>query len=89
MDLYLKRMLLMATALCVLGVAASWARGAARDSQQDRVEYLDGPTVVSISAMINGYGSTQLYRVWSDGLTEHSRKLNGSDTYTAWEVIAE
>ena len=82
MDKAVKRGILAACILVVVGLFASWATAIDRST-------VYAPQVVGISAMTDGYGNTQLYRIWNDGVAEHSRKINGTNDYTLWEVIAE
>lgn len=53
---------------------------------------LQGPTepwVTGITSCADTSGVVRVYRVWSDGLTEATVKINGSENYQGWNVMAE
>lgn len=84
MDRSIKRGLFVVSVLTGIGLVAAWATAGNPAYAQAYA-----PQVTSITSSVDAYGQIRLYRTWSDGLTELSRKLNGSETYLAWEAISE
>ena len=84
MDRSIKRGLFAVSVLVGIGIVATWATAGNPAYAQAYA-----PQVTSISSSVDAYGQIRLYRTWSDGLTELSRKLNGQEVYTPWQVVSE
>jgi hypothetical protein len=84
MDERKKQRMIVVALLVLVGTVATVASGHITTLE---VEQPRGPQVVALSVIQDSTSKIRVYRAWSDGFVETTRKINGSEDYVPWMPV--